>query len=139
MRSRWQHVRTALEHATHVVMNIARLTAPHAADVGVEDFICNWVSGLVVAVGQSPGGAARSEGLLVPSPQALHSLPQPAPELSVALPTLQLQVGNRQWVDVLPWDGSQRWAAAVEETWVVDGEEVRSRSGGAKRCMDHGL
>jgi carboxypeptidase C (cathepsin A) len=35
-------------------------------------------------------------------------------------------VGNRQWVDVLPWDGSKRWAAAVEETWLVDGEEAGS-------------
>lgn len=34
-------------------------------------------------------------------------------------------VGNRQWVDVLPWHGSDRWPATVEETWVVDGQEVR--------------
>lgn len=113
------------------------LSPPHAADVGVEDFICNWVSGPVVAVGQSPGRAGMSEGLLVPGPQALPSLPQPAHELLAALPTLRLQVGNRQWVDVLPWDGSQRWAAAVEETWVVDGEEVRLWEG-CEACFSHG-
>ena len=40
-------------------------------------------------------------------------------------------VGNRQWVDVLPWHGSKRWAAAEEETWLVDGEEVRCARWGA--------
>lgn len=30
-------------------------------------------------------------------------------------------VGNRQWVDVLPWSGAERWAAAQEEVWSVDG------------------
>lgn len=44
-------------------------------------------------------------------------------------------VGNRQWVDVLPWHGSDRWPAAVEETWVVDGQEVCWGGGlGDKRC-----
>lgn len=34
-------------------------------------------------------------------------------------------VGNRAWVDVLPWPGAARWAAAQEEPYMVDGEEVR--------------
>lgn len=33
-------------------------------------------------------------------------------------------VGNKQWVDVLPWHGADRWAAAEEEVWDVDGEEA---------------
>lgn len=27
-------------------------------------------------------------------------------------------------MDVLPWHGSKRWTSAVDETWVVDGEEA---------------
>lgn len=35
-------------------------------------------------------------------------------------------IGNRAWVDVLPWSGSEEWAAAKETTWSVDGEAAGS-------------
>jgi len=35
-------------------------------------------------------------------------------------------VGNRAWVDKLPWEGADDWAAAKEETWTVDGEAAGS-------------
>lgn len=33
-------------------------------------------------------------------------------------------MGNRQWVDVLPWAGAARWAAAQEEAWEVGGQQA---------------
>jgi hypothetical protein len=31
-------------------------------------------------------------------------------------------VGNKQWVDVLPWPGAGKWAAAEEVPWEVEGK-----------------
>ena len=30
-------------------------------------------------------------------------------------------IGNKQWVDVLPWHGAASWAAAAEAPWTVGG------------------
>ena len=34
------------------------------------------------------------------------------------------ELGNRRWVDALPWAGSRAWAAAANVSWIVDGEEA---------------
>lgn len=33
-------------------------------------------------------------------------------------------VGNRQWVDVLPWHDASRWALAADQSWEVEGGEA---------------
>ena len=38
------------------------------------------------------------------------------------MPARSNWVGNKQWVDVLPWHGASKWAAAEEEPWEVEGK-----------------
>lgn len=102
---------------------------------GDQDLICNWVSARVVGcsgggagpAGLGPAGAGpgpeRCAGLSIPS--AASFFPELVPHaLSHSPPPRTMQVGNRQWVDALPWAGAKRWAAAGEEAWEVGGAEA---------------
>ena len=35
-------------------------------------------------------------------------------------------VGNKQWVDVLPWHGATQWGQAPERPWAVEGAKAGS-------------